>query len=297
MRTKIRFFTNQKERSFSLRNHVISFFKSAAFFFALSLALLFFLQDMALFHPNSSPASVNYILSRNEFSQITIDNEGRSYTGFIRRNEDDEPSPLIIMFLGNAMNAADTKRFFDSTGKWRFFLNYNFLVVDYPGYGLSEGRPSARSLYEQALLAYDYAAGLPFVDENRIIVGGLSIGTGPAVYLAANRDVFGLFLLTPFASGYDLYNNVLPIFHGPLRLLVRHPFPSELHAQSITAPVLIVASESDEIVPFRSSERLRDSFPNDPTFIALSNIGHNEVLVNTISLDGIQSFLSDLEID
>jgi len=95
------------------------------------------------------------------------------------------------------------------------------------------------------------------VDESRIIAGGFSIGTGPAAYLAANRNVAGLFLLAPFANSYDVYNKVLPIFHGPLRLLVKHKFSSDMRAPSITAPVLIVASENDEIVPFSSSEKLK----------------------------------------
>ena len=79
--------------------------------------------------------------------------------------------------------------------------------MDYPGYGLNDGLPSATGMYEEALAAFDYAVARP--DVSQVIVGGYSIGTGPAVYLAANREAAGLFLMAPFANGYDLYNNVL----------------------------------------------------------------------------------------
>ena len=261
---------------------------------ALIFAVLYSIQDIMLFHANSDTASINYIEQRPEFSLITINDGDKSYVGYIRRVGGDEPSPLIIMFLGNAMNSAGALRFFDSSNMWQYFLNYNFLVVDYPGYGLSDGTPTAESICRQALLIYDYAAELPYVDEGRIIIGGLSIGTGPAMYLAANRTSAGLFLLTPFASGYDLYNNVLPIFRGPLRLLVRHKFMSEVYAASVTAPVLIVASQADEIVPFHSSEKLAESFPENPTFITLSGVGHNDVMNNIVTLQSIQYFLESI---
>ena len=133
------------------------------------------------------------------------------------------------------------------------------------------------------------------MDTNRIIIGGFSIGTGPAAYLAANRDVAGLFLLAPFANAYDVFNKVLPIFHGPLRLLVKHKFPSDQYAASITAPVLIVASENDEIVPFASSEKLKACFSTEPVFIALTGVMHNGIMFNKVTLNSIRDYLELIE--
>ena len=182
----------------------------------------------------------------------------------------------------------------DKAGMWGFFLNYNLLILDYPGYGLNDGAPNMDDIYKESLLAYDHAAGLPYVDDNGIIAGGVSLGTGPAVYLAANRDVKGLFLLAPFANGYDLCNNVLPVFHGPLRLLVRNRLMSEQYAPLVSAPVLIVASRNDETVPFSSSERLKAYFIAEPEFVALSGLGHNSILSDGTTLDSIKEFLQSL---
>jgi len=148
-----------------------------------------------------------------------------------------------------------------------------------------------RNMQNTALTAYEYAINHSYVDSEQIVVMGFSLGTASAVYLAANRPVAGLILLTPYANGYDLYNNVLPVFHGPLRLIVRNRLLSERYAPLITSPVLIVASENDEIVPFSSSEKLRDCFPGEPEFIILKNVGHNEIMPNKKTLDGIRTFL------
>ena len=261
---------------------------------ALLFAFVFIYQDVALFHPNDDPVSRQYILSRQEFTEVIVDGDGKVYHGYMRRDDSDEPSPIIIFFVGNGENAARMMQAMDSAGAWASFLNYNCLIMDYPGYGINSGTPSAKTMFEEALLTYDYAVSLPYVDINRVLIGGVSVGTGPAVYLAANRQAAGLFLLAPYASGYDLYNSVLPVFHGPLRLLVKHKFTSDQYAASITAPVLIIASKSDEIVPFASSEKLVKCFPDEPTFVTLSGVGHNGIMFNKTTLSSIQSFLVSL---
>ncbi|MCL2351857.1 MAG: hypothetical protein FWC55_04915 [Firmicutes bacterium] len=281
-----------------IRQRIKSFLKLAADIIEIAAficAFLYCYQDVALFHPNGDFDSRRYILSQPEFTEITVEDGSKTYTGYIRRGNDDNLKPLIVLFLGNAQNAAQAMASFEAMNVWGSFLDYNVLIMDYPGYGDSDGWPSAAGLCKESLLTYDYIAGLPNVDTNRIIVGGYSVGTGPAAYLAANRNVAGLFLLAPYASGYDLYNSVLPIFHGPLQLLVKYKFPSCEYAASISAPALIVASKSDEIVPFASSERLTTCFQDAPVFIALSGISHNGIFTNRTTLANIQSFLSSIQ--
>ena len=258
--------------------------------------LVYCLQDVLIFHPNSDPGSYQYILSKSspEFSKISFSSGNKIYNGIMKVTNKVNPAQLIIFFIGNGQNAAQMMRSMDSAGIWASFLDYNCLIMDYPGYGLNNGRPSANSIFKEALLTYDYASGLPYVDENQIIIGGYSIGTGAAAYLAANRNAAGLFLLAPFANSYDLYNSILPIFYGPLRLLVKHRFLSNQYSLSITSPVLIIASESDEIVPFSSSENLKGCFPAEPVFISLSGVMHNGVFNNKKTLSSIQEFLKSL---
>jgi len=254
-------------------------------------AILFFIQDVMLFHPNNSPFCHSYTLSHPGFTQITVDDGNKSYKGIMRKNDGEEPTPLIIFFIGNATNAAEMMYSMDTAGMWDSFLNYNLLIMDYPGYGLNVGTPTSDNIYREALITYDYAVNQPYVNGNEIIIGGVSIGTGPAVYLAANRRAKGLFLLAPYANGYDLCNNVLPIFRGPMRLLVRNKLLSEKYAASISVPTLLVATKNDETVPFSSSERLRAHFPAEPEFVVLSGVGHNGIMPNAKTLNSIKNFL------
>jgi fermentation-respiration switch protein FrsA (DUF1100 family) len=168
------------------------------------------------------------------------------------------------------------------------------MFVDYDGYGLNEGRTHYLNMYEQALAVYDYAAALPYVDNNRISVMGFSIGTGSAVYLAAHRNVSGLILAAPYANGYDLYNNLLPIFFGPMRVLVRQKLPSDSFAPDIDAPVLVIASKNDEIIPFKSSERLSQLFSGPVTFYPLEHARHNDIFNEAGIYLQIVDFLSNL---
>jgi hypothetical protein len=259
---------------------------------AVAFILIYFLQNFLLFHPNHDANSWEYLTKQPHFRAVEFTSNGKTYHGILRRNRSLEASPLILFFYGNADNASRTMRAMDTSGIWPYFLDYHFLVVDYPGYGPGRrSRPSAKSMYELALAAFDYAESLSGV--SRVIAGGYSIGTGPAVYLAAHRETAGLFLLAPFANGFDLYNSVLPIFHGPLRILVRHPFPSDRFAKAVSTPVLLVASRNDEVIPFRSPEKLNSAFGGETTFVVLSGVGHTGIMFNQITLESVKAYLSN----
>jgi pimeloyl-ACP methyl ester carboxylesterase len=179
-------------------------------------------------------------------------------------------------------------------GQWSYFEGFNYLYIDYDGYGLNDGRTHYLNMYEGALAVYDYAMTLPGIDTSRIVAMGSSLGTASAVYLAANRSVSGLILITPYANGYDLYNNFIPVFFGPMRLLAKQKLPSDEYAPKVTCPVLIVASHSDEIVPFASSERLARLFPGELEFMAINNASHNDIFKAEGVFNKIQAFLEGL---
>ena len=264
---------------------------------ALVSIVILILQEFALFHPNHDPQSWEHLISRAEFEAVEFTSNRRTHHGILRRSPTrDEPSPLIIFFYGNAQNAAGTMLSLDRFRIWPYFLDFHCLIVDYAGYGPGRWRrPSARNMYADALKIFDFARTLPGVSQ--IIVAGYSLGTAPAVYLAAHREVDGLFLLAPFANVYDLFNNVLPIFHGPLRLLARHKFYSDRYAQMVNIPVLLVASRDDEIVPFASAERLNSRFAGETNFVTLygvRHVRHNEILFHRDSLESVREYLTGI---
>lgn len=152
------------------------------------------------------------------------------------------------------------------------------MVIDYPRYGLSEGKTSDKTMFDAALKVYDYAITLDSVDKNNIIIMGYSIGTGVATYVASQRDVNGLILLAPYDKALSLYNDTLNIFYGPLKLLARYKFDSESYAKNVNVSPLIITSYNDEVINYTHSINLSKSFNNVEEIIILEDITHNEYI-------------------
>ncbi len=233
-------------------------------------------------------------LSEESGSRVSAVNAG-GYNGWRISAKDiakDEKRPVVICFVGNGMNSsATTLRVFKNKDELYsgFAATTDFVCVDYPGYGINDGTPTGDSLREMALAVYDEVASWPTTSE--VISFGYSIGTGPATYLASERNVSGLILWAPYANGYDMYNNVINVFYGPFKLMVRFKMDSEKYIKNVECPVLILASDEDEIIPYRSSRELfTNAGPSASNFVTVSGIGHNDfwedqkVLDNTFGL-------------
>jgi len=262
--------------------------------FILFSGLILILQSRIIFHNVSDEESRIFLQGNPNFTEITFTAEnGNTYHGMMYTSSN-EVAPLIIYFGGNAEVSHRHMRMREIHGQWQYFVGFHYLFIDYKGYGLNAGHPHYSNIYEQALAVFDFAASLPSVDENRIIAMGFSLGTGSAVYLAANRPVAGLIIAAPFANGHDLFNNVLPIFRGPLGLLVRQRFPSDIHAPNVLSPVLVIASHHDEVIPFSSSKQLSQIFPGDVDFMVLYNARHNDIFQGDGVFDRVRSFLNQI---
>jgi pimeloyl-ACP methyl ester carboxylesterase len=200
---------------------------------------------------------------------------GGVLSGWLYHNAEDG-APLVLYFGGNGENAATRVRTLIDNDQLSYFEGYNIAVFDYPGYGKSSGTPSEQTLKDAGLTAYDAVIQRSDVDKNRIVVFGYSIGTGVADYVASEWNVAGLMLMAPYADGYDLYNGMVNIFHGPLHLLDAFKMESVKFAGDVVVKPLVLASESDEMVGYASSVRLSKAFPAGCTFQTIPNVGHND---------------------
>jgi pimeloyl-ACP methyl ester carboxylesterase len=258
----------------------------------LACGIIYAMQDWMLFQNIKDADSRDYLLGRSGYSDIEFNDEnGRVYHGMMYRAAD-EKAPLVIYFGGNGEVSYQRMRGLEEKRRWPYFAGYHFICIDYEGYGLNGGKTGQRSMYEGALAAYDYAAALPDVDASHIAVMGYSIGTGSAVRLAAARPAAGLILVAPYAGGLDFYNEFLPIFYGPLKLLVKYEFPSYEYAPNVTCPSLVVASRGDKTIPFASSERLSKLFSGRVDFIGLDTEDHGGLFTAGV-YDMIKSFLEE----
>lgn len=255
---------------------------------------LYSIQEKIFFHPWHDINSYNKLLTEENVKEINIDNNGKKLHGWIKMNNNTEVAPLLIMFLGNAENSSNTLTYFIDTNKFKYFNNYNVMMIDYPGYGLSEGTTSDKTMFESAEKIYDYAYNLDYVDKENIVIMGYSIGTGVATYLSSIRDVKGLILLAPYDQALSLYNDNFNIFYGPMKLLMRYKFESIKYAKDVKVSPLIITSYDDEIINYKFSHNLANYFKNIDNLITLENISHSGYYSNQIVLDNINNYLNKI---
>ncbi|MBI3665312.1 MAG: alpha/beta hydrolase [Acidobacteria bacterium] len=152
----------------------------------------------------------------------------------------------------------------------------SILILDYRGYGRSEGWPSERGLYADADAAYKYLVdtGHP---PARIVAQGESLGTAVAVDLAARHPCGGVVLEAPFTSARDMAQQVLPFF-GPMLVW---GFDSRRKIGSIRSPLLILHGDRDAVIPFKLGRALFEAAREPKWFWPVRGAGHNDLIQAT----------------
>jgi hypothetical protein len=173
-------------------------------------------------------------------------------------------------------------------------LDVNVFLVDYRGYGKSEGSPGEQGLYEDATAAYD-ALRARSIPAGRIVIFGKSLGGAVAVDLAARVPCGGVILQSTFTSAPAMSKLVMPFF--PARWLMRTKFDSLSKIGAVRAPKLFVHSRADEIVPFRMAEALHEAAPPPKRRAWFDGADHNSLLTlhRRAWLEELRNFLAGLE--
>ena len=253
---------------------------------------ILYVQPSLFFYPWHDKESYDMLLSEEDFEEIRIDNNGKLLDGWLKYNTKNPQAPLLIFFGGNMQNSSNTCINFLNSNTYQYFENYNVLMVDYPGYGLSDGKPSDKTMFSSALKVYDYACNLDCVDKDNIVVLGYSIGTGVATYVASQRNVNGLILIAPYDRALSLYNDTFNIFYGPLKLLARYKFDSISYAQNVSVSPLIITSYDDEVIDYKLSLNLAKYFNDvDETLVLNSNVKHNDYFLQEDVLRRVYEYL------
>lgn len=124
-------------------------------------------------------------------------------------------------------------------------------LIDYRGYGRSQGRPSETGTYLDAEAAYDWLRERGYTPENILVVGE-SLGGGVASELALRREIGGLVLLSSFTSVPDLGAELFPWL--PVRWLGSIQYDTQSRLPDLSTPVLIVHGRQDSLVRFHHAE-------------------------------------------
>ena len=155
-------------------------------------------------------------------------------------------------------------------------LGVQNLLIDYRGYGRSEGRPSERGLYRDASAGLRHLREARGVPDERIVIFGKSLGGAVAVELASRERVGGVIVESSFTSVPDMAKRQFPFL--PTEWLVRNRFDSLSRIAQVHSPILVIHGDRDGIVPYEMGRRLFEAATAPKDFYAVPGADHNDVL-------------------
>jgi esterase/lipase len=189
----------------------------------------------------------------------------------------------IIYFGGNAESMARSS---DEIAQQ--FPKFTVYLMDYRGYGGSSGEPTEKGLYSDALKLYDTIKNR----HDRISIGGRSLGSGIATYVASKREVSKLALITPFDSIVNVASGMYPVF--PVSLLLEDTYDSASRVAKIKAKTFIVIAEHDRVIIKERTQKLIDLFDQDQLEVVIINDrGHNNISFDSNYYQVMKKFIGD----
>ena len=244
--------------------------------YLLMVALLYFMQRSLLFNPVPPVDGIST-------QTISFINDDITLQGWVLNQG--KPRTLIY-FGGNSEDITANIPLFED-----LFRNHTVYLVNYRGYGSSQGSPTEAGLFSDAMAIYDQIRH----QHSSISLMGRSLGSGVAVYLASLRDIDRLLLLTPYDSISEVAQTHYPYF--PTSYLIKDRFDSLAYAGSLKLPVLIVTAEFDRVVPVKHAENLRDGLTDSEVSYHLVNgAAHNNVTDFSQYREIVRAFLKKAKI-
>jgi len=235
------------------------------------VALAFAFQRHLLFQP-SSELLVTPDRAGMDYETVRVDtDDGETLHGWWipARGGAEAARGTLLFFHGNAGNISGRLQSVQQFHQ----LGLNVFLFDYRGYGESTGSPSEAGLYRDADAVWQYLTDTRAVEPSEIVVFARSMGGGPATRLASKTDPGAVILESVFTSVPDIAAYHYPFL--PARTLARIQFDVQSRVDALGAPLLVIHSRDDSIVPFAHGQRLYDAAADPRQFLEIDG-GHND---------------------
>jgi fermentation-respiration switch protein FrsA (DUF1100 family) len=277
---------NPADKGMSLQNLLNLLLVVAVIYGAFAL-YVFIMQSRLLYYPDmpgreleATPATVGLAY---EDVVMQTDDGVRLHAWFIPVEQSRATVLLCHGNAGNISHRLDTIRLLHSLG-------LQVLIFDYRGYGKSEGSPSEAGTYRDVDTAWHYLLDVRGIPVEEIIVSGRSLGAAVAADLASRSRPAAVILESAFTSVPDIAAGIYPWL--PVRLLSRYRYNNLDKVAQISAPLLLVHSRQDEIIPFAHGERLFKRAREPKLFLEIQG-GHNDAFLisSKAYTHGLKSFL------
>ncbi|MBX2847583.1 MAG: alpha/beta hydrolase [Acidiferrobacterales bacterium] len=235
--------------------------------------LLYVLQREMLYAPTPKYSS--------DLKELTFNVNGETLKVLELNSGKDK---ALIYFGGNSEPVVFNEIPFSET-----FANHTVYLVNYRGYGGSTGTPTQDGLLADSLAIYDNL----ITNHDSIGVIGRSLGSGVASYLASQRSIESLLLITPYDSIEAVAKSRFPIY--PVSLMLKDKYDSLSRAPSISAKVLIIAAEMDSIIPLQHSENLYAAFDSTQvSMVVIEGANHNNLASRPEYYQTLRSFIETM---
>ena len=252
----------------------------AVYIFVCGLVYVF--QEKFIFFPQK--LNQNYIFNfEQSFEEVFIKTEDqKNLHGLLFKS--DNPKGLIFYLHGNAGSLSS----WGEVAETYLNFNYDVFLLDYRGYGKSEGTINSQDqLFQDVQAAYNEM--LQSYPESKIIVLGYSVGTGPATKLASTNNPELLILQAPFYSLTDMMKHTFRIFPA---FLLKYKFETNKYIKACKMPIVIFHGDRDEVIYYNSSLKLKEIFKPTDTLITLKGQRHNGMTYNTDYIDEMEKILN-----
>jgi pimeloyl-ACP methyl ester carboxylesterase len=260
----------------------LTILKTIAVAYILLCILVYFIQERLIFYPQKIPATYKF-----EFDQPFEELYCRTTGNILLHGllfKAGSSKGLVFYLHGNAGSLES----WGQIAKTYTDLQYDLFMLDYRGYGKSEGSISSeKQFYEDVQLAYNSLKQK--YNENKIILLGYSIGTAAATKLASVNQPRLLILQAPYFSLTDMMSHSFHIFPS---FILKYKFATNTFFKDCKMPVVIFHGNKDEVIYYGSSLKLKGLFKPADTLITLEDQGHNGMSDNPAYLSAIQKIVN-----
>ncbi len=250
-------------------------------FYLVICIVLYFLQEKLIFLPQKLDKDHKFSFS-NSFEELNIKtDDGHLLNGLLFKA--DSTKGLVFYLHGNAGSLARwgdvAKRYTD--------LHYDVFILDYAGYGKSEGSIKSQSqFFKDIQAAYDDMKKR--YREEQIVVLGYSIGTGAAAKIASVNHPRLLILQAPYYNMTDMMRHTYPIIPT---FLLKYKFQTNEFLKECKMSVVIFHGDHDEVIYYGSSLKLQREMKPGDTLITLNGQTHNGITDNPEYIEAIKTIL------
>jgi len=167
----------------------------------------------------------------------------------------------LLFFHGNGGNISYRIEFIEMF----YSLNISTFIIDYRGYGKSEGSPTEEGTYLDSEAAWDYLVNEKNTDPSSIVIYGKSLGGPIAARLAEKHNPAALILDSTFTSTKDIAVKLYPFL--PVKKFFKFEYDTVRYLKCVDCPILIIHSIDDNYIPFSHAEKLFDTVDGEKELV------------------------------